>query len=77
MSATFIEADIYEINGGYKMARFIHEAESGHTYFIFKDANGKEHRMMLGMVDVETMGKFVNAVAKTPLVNLAKSIRIA
>ena len=74
---SFIEADIYEINGGYKMARFIHESESGQTHFIFKDANGKEHRMMLGMVDVETMGKFVNAVSKTPLVNLSKSIRIA
>lgn len=72
-----IEADIYEINGGYKMARFIHESESGQTHFIFKDANGKEYRMMLALIDVETMGKFANAVGKTPLVNLAKSIRIS
>lgn len=73
---SYIEADIHDVDS-IQMARFIYEAKTNTTYFIFVDGKSKEHRMVLGGNDIDTMRKFIHEIDKTPHMGLVKSILLA
>lgn len=70
----FVEADIYGMRG--EQARLIHDGASGNTHLIFADNLGKEFRMQLALREIDTISKFVEAINRTPVVQLANQIKL-